>query len=178
MRQFLSAVFCLILLGASLSPAVAASSPGQARVPDLARIRVTDGTGATRPLSQVLPDGPVIVHVWATWCGPCRTELPALADFADALDRSGMGDRLVLVSVDRGSFGSVRDFLSDDLDLPDLHTWQEVGHRVGSVFSLTAYPTTVVLDADHRMVVRHAGALDWRDETAQRQLEAYLSSQP
>lgn len=165
----------LLVLLVHTMPAAADRPDGErARTVDLGAIELSDSEVSGRRLSAVLADGPAIVHLWATWCAPCREELPALADFADRLRREGLSHRLVLISIDSGGYGRIRRFLEDDLGLPDLHSWQADGRTVGAVFNVRGYPTTVMLDADHDLVVRHAGVLAWADKQAQDELVRYL----
>lgn len=172
MRQLFLAISSLAILCGAMA-AASADGLGRPEQVDLGEVSVTDGRSA-RSLEAVVPEGPAIIHLWATWCGPCREELPALADFAAALADRDMSHRLVLVSVDRGRFGKVKEFL-DELGLPELGSWQEAGRSAGTVFRIAGYPSTLVLDAEHRLVVRHAGPLEWDDKAAQDRLAAFLS---
>src|SRR6185369_12147363 len=49
-------------------------------------------------------DRPSLVHMWATWCGPCIDEMPSLLRFGDKLEKSGAG-HLVLLSVEDAAAG-------------------------------------------------------------------------
>jgi thiol-disulfide isomerase/thioredoxin len=127
-----------------------------------------------RTLDEAVPDGPLIMHFWATWCVPCRRELPALARFQATLAADGGAGRLVVVSVDRFAFEKIETFLRDELGLANFPTWQDANGRAGTVFRLFGYPDTVLLDASHREIGRRAGSLEWDDPGVRNELMSHL----
>jgi thiol-disulfide isomerase/thioredoxin len=142
---------------------------------DLSRIVLTDAQGGELALDEVLPDGPVALHFWATWCVPCRDELPAIDRFVTALTENGIAERLIVVSVDSLAYERVMEFVRDDLGLQSLTTWQEITRKAGPTFRLFGYPDTVLLDADHNMVARLPGTLDWDAPGTRAQLIDHLT---
>ncbi|NNL86645.1 MAG: TlpA family protein disulfide reductase [Myxococcales bacterium] len=99
----------------------------------------------------------VVLNFWATWCGPCREELPAL----EALHRelSAEGVAVVAVSLDKGSEDAVARFVAErELSFDVLHdSTGETEERYGVRF----YPTTVVIDGRGRSVARVHSAWNW-----------------
>lgn len=85
---------------------------------------------------------PVIVNVWASWCAPCRTEMPLLQRAAEAY-----GDRVVILGVaSNDSPEAARRFLNDlSLTYPNVF---DVTGRIRVELGLTAYPTTYVFGSD------------------------------
>jgi len=111
------------------------------------RVVTRDGRVIT---SDILRGRVVLVNVWATWCAPCRVEMPALQRIADAY----AGDSLVVLglSVDRGPATEVDAFLAErgityPVAIIDQRTLDELG-------GVRGYPTSILLDRDG--VVRHA----------------------
>lgn len=92
----------------------------------------------------------VLVNVWATWCAPCRVEMPALQQIAD----QWAGDSLVVLglSVDRGPADEVDRFLADrGITYPVAIVNDGTIAQMGGV---RGYPTSFLLDREG--VVRHA----------------------
>ncbi|MFC1949126.1 TlpA family protein disulfide reductase [Chloroflexota bacterium] len=86
---------------------------------------------------------PVLLNFWATWCGPCRYEMP----FLQQIYQEWSDDGLVMMIVNIGeSSSTVRDFLADNnLSLPVLlDTRQSVAEQYG----ITGIPTTFFIDKD------------------------------
>lgn len=92
----------------------------------------------------------VLVNVWATWCAPCRVEMPALQQLADAYAAEGV---VVLgLSVDRGPAADVDAFLAErEIRYPVAIVDDRTVAAFGGV---RGYPTSLLLDRDG--VVRHA----------------------
>lgn len=107
----------------------------------------------------------LIVNIWATWCGPCRRELPSLQRLANTLDPQ----RFVVlgVSID-GDDHLLREFLIDrKVTFPNFHDANMSVAR--DVLGLRAYPSTFLVSTDGivRRVVERAEAWDgenWRPE--------------
>ena len=113
-------------------------------------------------LDAILPDGPLILHLWATWCAPCRAELPELAAFRAVLP-ADLGDRLVVVSVDTRPLAEVRRFLDGDMALPGFETYRVDPAEAGGRFQVIGYPLTLFLDRDGAVTRRISGAAPWPD---------------
>lgn len=97
---------------------------------------------------------PEIINVWASWCGPCRRELPLL----ERAHRT-VGDAVLFLGVD------VRDSRPRALAFLAAHgiSYPQVYDETGSVaraFRFAGVPDTVVVSSGGRVVYRHAGELD------------------
>lgn len=95
-----------------------------------------------------LPTGGV-VNFWATWCGPCRSELPLLEA------RQGQGANIQLVNVGE-SEQTVKTFLNTNT--LELQTWLG-GQVLSGPLGVTGYPTTLAVSRTGRVVGRHLGPL-------------------
>ena len=116
-----------------------------------------------------LPEGrPAVVNLWATWCAPCREEMPSLARLHEAM---GEEVAVVVVATGRNDPEAAEAFLAETgadalIDLRDPEG--ALGRGVG----VRGLPTTLVLDAEGREVARLQGIAEWDSEEAQALLRA------
>ncbi|MDO9624118.1 MAG: TlpA disulfide reductase family protein [Pseudomonas sp.] len=111
-----------------------------------------DSNGATVALQDYVGK-PLVVNLWATWCPPCRREMPVLAD----AQRNNPELTILFVNQGEGQ-GEVSRYLEAEalgLDNVLLDTGGRLGQRVGSM----ALPTTLFYDAEGRQVGSHLGEL-------------------
>lgn len=147
-----------VWLGGTL--ALQAFAPPHAPMPEMT-VRRLDG--AEVPL-RAYQGKPLVVNLWATWCPPCRREMPALA----AMQRKRPDIGFVFVN-QRESAQAVRTFLAaQGLHMENVVTDPagQLGARTGSV----GFPTTLFYDAGGRLRFRHVGELS--EATLREKLEA------
>ena len=133
----------------------------QAPLPDLA---LRYGDGVSRSLADTR-GRPLLLHFWATWCPPCRQELPGLLDLA-----AERGGRVLLVALD-DDWESVRRFL--DRPIPGYVALAN-GVEVGRLFGVRELPETFVVDPSGTMTMRFRGARDWKSASMMTLLPAEM----
>ncbi|HQZ03140.1 MAG TPA: TlpA disulfide reductase family protein [Thauera sp.] len=112
----------------------------------------------------------VIVNFWASWCEPCRDEMPALVE----LDESEPGLVLITVAVaDRAA--DTQRFQADHL-LENLIVIPDPDQIVARAWRARVIPTTYVLDARHQARFHIVGEADWRDPALLAPIRALASA--
>ncbi len=130
------------------------------------KTRKIDGAG----LKSLLPDKenkkPLLINFWATWCGPCRVEFPELVKI-DA-DYREKGLNFALVSVDKFALIDTRvpEFLQEyEAAMPsyliNYPTRREIAKAVRQIAPgfIDRYPTTLLFDANGKLVYQKAGVI-------------------
>ncbi|WP_089157594.1 TlpA family protein disulfide reductase [Micromonospora sp. NBS 11-29] len=138
----------------TVAPASAAPAPGDTTgdpLPDLALNCFTGGA----PVKLRDVRGPAVINVWASWCGPCRKELPAFQRLSERAD-----GRFQVIGVNsRDSRGGAQSLGEDfGVGFPML---VDQGNAFERALERNAFPLTVLVDSDGR--IRHVegtGALD------------------
>jgi len=116
-----------------------------------------DGEGRPVRLSA-FRGRPVLVNLWATWCGPCVVEMPSL----DALAaRAGPGLEIVAISQDLAGRQRVSDFFAAHR-FARLEPYLDPEMRLMPALGLDTLPTTILYDGDGREVWRMTGMADWQ----------------
>ena len=124
-----------------------------------------DGEGQPVRLS-VFRGRPLLVNLWATWCGPCVVEMPSLDSLAL---RAGPGIEVVAVSQDLDGRRKVSDFFAAR-DFRRLEPYLDPEMRLMPALGLDTLPTTILYDAQGREVWRMIGMADWESDRAVRLL--------
>ena len=99
----------------------------------------------------------LLVNLWATWCQPCLREMPSLERLQASQD-----DQLIVaaISEDRGGAKVVEPFVAK-LGLAKVKVYLDPKSEVGHAFAVRGLPTTVVIDANGKLVGRVEGAAEW-----------------
>jgi thiol-disulfide isomerase/thioredoxin len=98
----------------------------------------------------------VFLNFWATWCGPCRSEMPSMEKLHQAFSEDGL--EIVAVNLMEGE-KAVQRFM-DDNKLTFTVLLDSNG-RVGSMYGARAIPTTYIIDRDGYILAGMAGSRDW-----------------
>ena len=131
-----------------------------------------DGDGRNLMLSD-FAGRVVVLNIWATWCPPCREEMPAL----DALQRAlGGPDFAVLpISIDTGGIDAARRFYRE-IGIRDLGLYWGEDIRVQLAFAVFGLPTTLLIDRKGQEVARIFGPAKWDKPTAISQIESVIDA--
>jgi len=116
-----------------------------------------DADGHRRTLADYRGQG-VLLNLWATWCVPCVTEMPALDRLAKAL--SGSGVSVLAVSVDRRGIDAVRPWFAAH-GIETLPPLADPHSTILSALGLAGIPTSLVIDREGREVARVDGKRAW-----------------
>ena len=147
--------------GSSQGSAPAAASQASAQKAQAPRFSLQDTAGASHSIQP--GDGKIyVINFWATWCPPCRNEMPEMNAFAGKYK-----DKVTFYAVDLQEEGSkVQAFLKDNgYTLPVLLDQEG---KAATLYKVRVVPTTVILDEKGNILQRHEGMA-----TAQ-QLEGFL----
>lgn len=135
---------------------------------------IDSDTGAVATLED-LRGRPVILASWATWCVPCRKELPALERFHRTQDDDGV--QVVIVNLDSaGNDRAVAEFV-EQFDLT-MTRWRDADDEFTRVFQGLGIPMSVMLDHAGRVVERWYGALDPDDQRVRGRIDEVLAATP
>lgn len=120
-----------------------------------------DMTGDSVSLSR-LRGRPVLLNIWATWCAPCKEEIPYLERLHT--EHEGAGLEVIGVSVDaRGEEEKITGFAQEmGMSYP---IWLDPGERVSTVFLALGVPASYLIGRDGILLWRHLGVL--RDTNAE-----------
>ncbi len=156
---------CSLLLGCTKSPIESRLTEGSP-FPELS-LRTLEGRAVTtgQYAGQAL-----LVNVWATWCAPCRKEMPALERVARAHQDAQL--RVIGVSIDDDEHVVRELLLQLGVTFPNyLDPGADVAKRA---LMLTSYPQTFLVGQDGKLLARVEGARQWDSPSMQDWLHARL----
>jgi thiol-disulfide isomerase/thioredoxin len=143
--------------------------PEPAAVPDFAFDK-PDGAPMT---STDLKSKVVLLNIWATWCVPCREEMPQLNALQSEL--GGDGFEVVALNIDKGGPEKAQQFL-EETGATDLAAYYDSGGKVFAKLKAVGMPTTLLIDPEGREMGRLVGPADWASPEAKALVEAAIAS--
>lgn len=156
MMRWVRTILVLCLLGAAAE--AAGKTPGELQIGDSLRDATLQGlNGSPRKLSE-FRGKPLIINMWASWCGPCRAEMASLERLA-WLDPAGQFTVIGISTDDypeqamtllKKSNATISQFIDSKLQMENM-------------LGATRLPLTVLIDANGRVLDKIYGAQEWDD---------------
>lgn len=157
------AVFGILKFG----PEVEGATPGN-RAPAYTAANLATGDSVTVPAAY---DGHVtLVNIWATWCLPCREEMPSMQELYASY--KGDGFRIAAISIDDGDPAVVKKFVEEfGLTFDILHDRRTA---IQQSYQTTGVPESFLLDHEGTIVKRVIGAVNWNSAENRALIERLL----
>lgn len=157
MKAISIAVLALIL-GLGTSVAAEPSTMRLHETPKLVpRIEFADGNGNTQTL-EAWHGKVLLLNVWATWCGPCRAEMPTLDRLQATL--GGEDFEVLALSIDRAGARVVREFF-DETGIEHLGIFVDKTMKVSRDLKIFGLPGTLLIGSGGRELGRLIGPAEW-----------------
>lgn len=156
------------ILGVMLSPEIFPVEVGSS-APDF---RATDlSNDSVRTIADYRGQV-VLLNVWATWCQPCRVEMPGMERLYQEFGPQGL--KVVAISIDEAGADVVREFVRErSLTFEILH---DPSRAIERIYQTTGVPESFVLNRHGKIVRKVIGAAEW-DATVNRDLVRRLLAQ-
>ncbi len=115
----------------------------------------------------------VFLNVWATWCGPCRDEMPSMETLYNEFKANG--DFVMLaVSQDRQGKDAVRSYV--DRNGYHFKVLLDPDNTIGEAYNVSGVPETFIIDRHGRIVAHRMGGFDWSSSDVRDALEQLLNA--
>jgi len=129
-----------------------------------------DGDGRTLSLAD-FRGKVVLLNIWATWCAPCRREMPTLDRLQAEL--GGPDFEVVALSIDRKGLPAVKEFY-EEIGLETLPIYVDQSGSAQRALRVLGIPTTLLVDRDGNEIGRLAGPAEWDSPEMVAFLRSYL----
>jgi len=123
----------------------------------LPEVRFQDADSQSRTLAD-FKGKVVLLNIWATWCGPCRREMPTLDRLQGKL--GGPEFEVLALSIDRGGPKVVRKFFTE-INIQNLALYIDPSAKAGFALKVVGLPVTLLLDRQGQEIGRLVGPAEW-----------------
>ena len=170
----------LLMLGAALAlarPLAAADAPQKFAIhPEskpVPEIQFQDSEGKGLTLAD-FRGKLILLNIWATWCLPCRQEMPTLDRLQAEL--GGPDFQVLALSMDRGGFEAITKFYAE-VGVKHLARYLDSSTEAASTLGAVGLPTTLLIDRDGREIGRLVGPAEWDSSDMIAFIRSYLPKQ-
>ena len=157
---------------ASSAPALEFRLPKD--LPPLKDLQFVDADGRARTIAD-FRGKVLLLNIWATWCAPCRLEMPSLDRLQATL--GGKEFQVIALSMDAGGLPDVMRFYAR-LGLRHLAIFVDPSGRTMPGLRISGLPTTLLIDRNGREIGRTAAPADWDQPEALTLIRRHLNNSP
>lgn len=105
----------------------------------------------------------VVLNFWATWCAPCRKEMPQIAELQDEF--GGDKFQVLTLATGRNSPAGIKKFFEKN-GISNLPRHQDLSSAAAREFGIIALPITVILNPEGQEIARLIGDAEWNSDSA------------
>ena len=113
----------------------------------------------------------VLLNFWATWCAPCRKEMPMLSELQTEF--GGAAFQVVTLATGRNSPQGIEKFFAET-EITNLPRFRDPKSAVAREMAVLGLPVTVIIDPEGREVARLLGDADWASDSAKAILRSLI----
>ena len=103
----------------------------------------------------------IIINFWATWCAPCREEMPSLDNLQNLKSLNNL--EVIPINIGQEKIEKSKNFF-DDLKIKNLKLYFDSSIHLAKIFSLRGLPTTIIVNKKGEEFARIVGSIDFNDE--------------
>ncbi len=115
----------------------------------------------------------VVLNFWATWCAPCRHEMPQLSELQTQYGDKGLS--VVTIATGRNPRPAVERFFQE-IGVDNLPLHSDRRQTLSRAMGVLGLPVTIIIDPDGNEIARMQGDADWSSDSAFAVIEALLGS--
>jgi len=113
----------------------------------------------------------LLLNFWATWCAPCREEMPTLAALEDGM--GGDDFRVLTIATGRNEAPAVEEFLTS-VGADNLPRMADPRQQLARAMGVLGLPMSILVDRDGHEVARLIGTADWNSDSARAIVQALI----
>ena len=164
--------------------AIAGSALEELREGDMTKLAVHAEPVAVSALPFAGPEGDVtladfegkvlLVNFWATWCAPCREEMPSIAALGEAFPPEDF--TVITIATGRNPALAIEKFLSE-IGLEEMPVYTDLKQRLAREMGVMGLPVTILIDREGQEVARLTGGADWNSDSARAIIAAMIGEE-
>ena len=164
--------------------AIAGTTLEELRDGDIMKLAVHAEPTAVSALPFAGPEGEVtladfdgkvlLLNFWATWCAPCREEMPSISALGEAFPAEDFV--VITIATGRNPAPAIEKFLSE-IGLDDMPVYTDLKQRLAREMGVMGLPVTILIDRGGHEVARLTGSADWNSESARAIIAALIDEE-
>ena len=103
----------------------------------------------------------ILVNLWATWCKPCKEEMPSLDRLQGKFDKNKF--KIIAINLDRGPKDKAKKFFLDN-NIKELDLYFDSKNNIPREIKALGLPVTILIDQEGKQIAKYIGPADWDNQ--------------